>query len=203
MGVQFIFFVVEAESNSSSSPVWALGPVYLKLVTQDASELRFRRSIYGWKANLIRKIIQVVSHQKTFGINRNRRNKSTSRICQGAATPSFGLLDCVSCLGPLGARPGVLHDPRVFINSHHSSIRVWVLLRLFYQEQFHRSSICEILTREINHTSAIWLLSFLFLLMFFIAQAGISLLGEVNLVRDSVDNQRSCGAKIVGFDLSI
>ena len=37
--------------------------------------------------------------------------------------------------------------------------------------------------------------------MFFVAQAGISLLGEVNLVRDSVDNQRSYGAKIAGFDL--
>ena len=57
--------------------------------------------------------------------------------------------------------------------------------------------------REINHSSAIWLLSFLFLLVFFVAQAGISLLGEVNLVRDLVDNQRSCGAKIAGFDLSI
>jgi hypothetical protein len=39
--------------------------------------------------------------------------------------------------------------------------------------------------------------------VFFVAQAGISLLGEVNLVRDSVDIQRSCGAKIAGFDLSI
>jgi hypothetical protein len=39
--------------------------------------------------------------------------------------------------------------------------------------------------------------------VFFVAQAGISLLGEVNLVRDLVDNQRSYGAKIVGFDLSI
>ena len=58
-------------------------------------------------------------------------------------------------------------------------------------------------TREINHSSAIWLLSFLFLLVFFVAQAGISLLGEVNLVRDLVDNQRSCGAKIAGFDLLI
>ena len=57
--------------------------------------------------------------------------------------------------------------------------------------------------REFNHSSAIWLRSFLFLLMFFVAQAGISLHGEVNLVRDLVDNQRSCGAKIVGFDLSI
>ena len=57
--------------------------------------------------------------------------------------------------------------------------------------------------REINQSSAIWLLSFLFLLVFFIAQAGISLLGEVNLVHDLVDNQRSYGAKISGFDLSI
>ena len=77
------------------------------------------------------------------------------------------------------------------------------MLRLFCQEQFRRSSVCETPTREINHTSAIWLRSFLFLLVFFVAQAGISLLGEVNLVRDSVDNQRSCGAKIAGFDLLI
>ena len=57
--------------------------------------------------------------------------------------------------------------------------------------------------REINHSSVIWLLSFLFLLVFFVAQARISLLGEVNLVHDLVDNQRSYGAKIAGFDLSI
>ena len=57
--------------------------------------------------------------------------------------------------------------------------------------------------REINRSSAIWLLSFLFLLVFFVAQVGISLLSEVNLVRDLVGNQRSYGAKIAGFDLSI
>jgi len=39
--------------------------------------------------------------------------------------------------------------------------------------------------------------------VFFVAQAGISLLDEVNLVRNLVDNQRSCGAKIAGFVLSI
>jgi hypothetical protein len=39
--------------------------------------------------------------------------------------------------------------------------------------------------------------------VFFVVQAEISLLGEVNLVHDSVDNQRSCGAKIARFDLSI
>ena len=145
----------------------------------------------------------MVSRQKLFGINKNRGHKLAFRICQGAATLSFGPLDHVSCLGPLGARPRVLHDYRVFINSHRPSIRVWVSLRLFCQEQFHRSSVCETPTREINHSSAIWLHSFLFLLVFLVAQAGISLLGEVNLVRDLVDNQRSYGAKIAGFDLSI
>ena len=129
--------------KSSSSPSRPLGPVCLKLVTQDASGLRLRRYTYGWKANLIRKPTQVVSHQKPFRINGNRRNNSASRIYQGAATPSFGLLDHVSCLGSLGARPEVLNDPRVFINSRHSSIRVWVLLRLFCQEQFRRSLVCE------------------------------------------------------------
>ena len=119
------------------------GSVCLKRVTQDASGLRFRQSTYGWKANLIRKPIQVVSYQKLFGINRNRGHKTASRICQGAATLSFGPLDYVSSLGPLGERPGVLHDPRVFINSRCPSIRVWVLLRLFCQEQFRRSSVCE------------------------------------------------------------
>ena len=97
---------VEAQSNSSSSLPWPPEPVYLKLVTQDASGLCFRRSTYGWKDNLIRKTIQVVSHQKLFRINRNSSQKSASRICQGAATPSFGPLDHVSCLGPLGACPG-------------------------------------------------------------------------------------------------
>ena len=71
-------------------------PVRLKLVIQDASGLRFRRYTYGWKDNLIRKPIQVVSCQNLFGINGNRGHKSASRICQGAVTPSFGLLGRVS-----------------------------------------------------------------------------------------------------------
>ena len=50
-------------------------------------------------------------------------NKLTSRICSGAATSSFGLLGRVSSLSPLGARPGVLHNPRVFISSRHILVR--------------------------------------------------------------------------------
>ena len=45
--------------------------------------------------------------------------------------------------------------------------------------------------------------SFEFLLMFFVSQAGISLLSEVNRFGDMVDNLRSRGAKIVGFGLWI
>ena len=110
---------VEAQSNSNSSLPRPLGLVCLKLVTQDAYGLPFRRSTYGWKANLIRKPIQVVSRQKLFGISGNHQNKSASRICQGAATPSFGPSDRVSCLGLLGgASRGDAQDS---INSSHRS----------------------------------------------------------------------------------
>ena len=134
MGIQFIFLMVEAQSNWSLSLSRVPGPIYHKTSHMAVSGLRFQRSTYGWKVNYIKKPLQVVSHPKPFGINRNHRNKSASRICQGAVTPSFAPLDCVSCLGPLGARLGVLHDPRVFINNHRPSIRVWVLLRLICWE---------------------------------------------------------------------
>ena len=92
----------------------------------------------------------MVSRQNPFGINRNRRNKSASRIYQGAATPSFGPLDHVSCLGPLGVRQGVLNDPRVFINSHHPSIRFGFCLdysvkNSFAVHWFVRPQLCEII----------------------------------------------------------
>ena len=111
---------LEAQSNMISSLPRPPGLVCLKLVTQDTSGLHFSRSTYGWKDYLIRKPTQVVSHQNLFGINRNHRNKSASRICQGAATPSFGPpsfgpLDRVSCLGPLGGTSRVGDDPKTFI----------------------------------------------------------------------------------------
>jgi hypothetical protein len=37
--------------------------------------------------------------------------------------------------------------------------------------------------------------------VFLVSQAGISLLGEINWIVTTVDNQRSCGAKIAGFEL--
>jgi hypothetical protein len=51
---------------------------------------------------------------------------------------------------------------------------------------------------EINHSSAIWLHSFVFLRVFSIRRQGLSLLGEVNHAT-LVDNQRGHGAAIAGF----
>jgi hypothetical protein len=44
------------------------------------------------------------------------------------------------------------------------------------------------------------LCTFKFLLVFFVWQAGISLLGEVNWICDMVDNQRNHCAKFAGFE---
>jgi hypothetical protein len=55
----------------------------------------------------------------------------------------------------------------------------------------------------LNYSSAVVpnleLHSFEFLLVFFVSQAEISLLGKVNRFGDTVDNPRSRGANIAGF----
>jgi hypothetical protein len=65
-------------------------------------------------------------------------------------------------------------------------------------EQCRRSLVCETPTCEFSHSSANWLHSSLFLLVFFDLQARISLLGEVDWAWP-VDNQRRCCAAIAGF----
>jgi hypothetical protein len=67
--------------------------------------------------------------QNSFWVDGNRRNKWTSRICQAAASPSFGPLARVSCWCPLELRPGDLHAPNSFLFSSRHHFRVWVLLR--------------------------------------------------------------------------
>ena len=74
------------------------------------------------------------------------------------------------------------------------------MLRLICQEQFAVHRFVRPQLREINHSSAIWLFSF-FVLACVLHCIGI--LGEVNQIHVLVDNQRTCGAKIAGFDLLI
>ena len=76
---------------------------------------------------------------------------------------------------------GVLVDPREFISSHHTLVRVWVFLKLFYQEQFAARSVCETPTRVLNHSFANFqIVFFLFLACVFDSQARISLRSELN-----------------------
>jgi hypothetical protein len=77
---------VEAKSNSSSSLVWSPGAVRNKTDAQVTYRVGFGRSIYGWKQNFIDLPMALVSCQNSSPVNRNRRNKLMSRICQSAAS---------------------------------------------------------------------------------------------------------------------
>src|SRR5438045_5088995 len=117
---------LEAESNSTSSPPRNPGAGRTKIDAQDAYRLRFQRFLIPWKDNFITFPMPPVSPQNSIGVNRKHQNKSASRICQGAASPSFGPLGRVSCWSPLGARPGVLHAPNPYLFSSRRHFRVWV-----------------------------------------------------------------------------
>ena len=88
---------LEAQNNSSSSPPRNLGAARTKNDAQIAYGVRFGRSIYGWKDNFKELPMAPVSSPNSLGVSRNHQNNITSRICQGAAPPSFGLLSHVSC----------------------------------------------------------------------------------------------------------
>jgi hypothetical protein len=73
-------------------------------------------------------------------------------------------------------RPGVTHALILYLLSSHCHIRFWVLLRSFYHRTMSPSSVCETPSRNQYNFGCV---SFLFLLVFLIALAGISLRGEV------------------------
>jgi hypothetical protein len=99
---------MEAQTDSSSFHFWIPGIAYNKMDAQVAYGVGFGHSLYGWKDNFEELPMAPVSGPNSSRIDGNCLNKFTSRICSGAATPSFGLLGCVSSLSPLGARPGGL-----------------------------------------------------------------------------------------------
>ena len=107
---------------------------------------------------------------------RNRPNKWTSRIYQGPAPPSFGPLGLVSCWSPLGVRPGVLHAPNPYLFSSRRHFRVWVLLRFILSSN---SITVHRFVRPHFVINTVLITTFLFLLVFSVALAGICLLGVV------------------------
>jgi hypothetical protein len=99
---------MEAQTDSSSFQFRIPGTARNKMDAQVAYRVGFGRSLYGWKDNFEELPMAPVSGPNSSKIDRNCPNKLTSRICSGAATPSFGLLGRVSLLSPLEARSGGL-----------------------------------------------------------------------------------------------
>jgi hypothetical protein len=97
---------METQTDSSSFQFWIPGTTRNKMDAQVAYGVGFGRSLYGWKDNFEELPMASVSGPNSSRIDRNCLNKLTSRICSGAATPSFGLLGRVSSLSSLRARPG-------------------------------------------------------------------------------------------------
>jgi hypothetical protein len=88
--------------------------------------------------------MEPVSGPNSFGVDGNRRNKRTSKICHGATTSSFGLLAHVACWGPSWTWLGGYALPNHHIISSHRHIRVRVLFSLVFsfEEQTLYLFIC-------------------------------------------------------------
>jgi hypothetical protein len=96
---------MEAQTGSTSFQFWTPGIVHTKTDAHFAYIVGFGCSLYGWKDNLKKLPMALVSGPNSSGVDGNRLHNLTSRICSGAATPSFGLLGRVSCQGPFRACP--------------------------------------------------------------------------------------------------
>ena len=88
---------LEAQSKSISSLLRSPGAACSKNNVAATNGVHFGRSLYGWKDNFKKLPMELVLGLNSFGVDRNRQNNMTSRICQGVAPPSFGLLARVPC----------------------------------------------------------------------------------------------------------
>ena len=70
-----------------------------------------------------------VSGPNSSGADRNRRNKMTSRIYLGVASPFFGLWAMYRIEPIRGATRGVLHNLNPLFAAAATIVRLWVLLR--------------------------------------------------------------------------
>ena len=98
------------KSDLFASPVRTAGAGLTKTDVQATYGLRFGHSIYRWKAKEISFPTQLIPYQNMLGVDGNRQNNMTTRICLDAATPVFGpeglVLHSLGLTGhPLGRPP--------------------------------------------------------------------------------------------------
>jgi hypothetical protein len=92
----------------------------------------------------------------------------------------------VSCWSPLGVPLEVFHGRNLYFISSCCHIRVWVLLRFILSSN---SIIVHQFVRPRLIINTFFIAFFMFLLVFFIAVAGISLLGKVTHVSWVITNK--------------
>ena len=115
---------MEAQTDSTSNLIRRPKAVSTKTDSQVANGVGFGRSLYGWKDNFKELPLELVWVPNSLGVDGNIWNKWTSRVCQFAATPSFGLLARVSCWGPWWTWLGGYAHPNTHIISSRHHIRV-------------------------------------------------------------------------------
>jgi hypothetical protein len=121
-------------------------------------------------------------HPESTGIV---EKNSAFRFCFNAATPSVGPLGRVSRRSPLGVSLGVTHALILYLFSSRRHIRFGFCLDQFCHRIVLSSSVCETPSHNQYNFGCV---SFLFLLVFLIALAGISLRGEVTRVSRVITN---------------
>src|SRR5438034_11448124 len=101
---------------------------------------------------------------------------------------------CATIFWPVGpcivlesirVRPGVLHAPESYLFSSRRHFRVWILLRFILSSN---SNTVHRLVRPHFVINTVLIATFLFLPVFSVALAGISLLGEVIRVSQVITN---------------
>ena len=101
----------EAQNKLASGLFRGPGAVCTKIAAQVTYGLGFGRSLYGWKAKKITFQMALVPGPNSSRVDGKMFYNLASRICLSAVSLPFGLLDRVSCLGPLGLHPGGLGRP--------------------------------------------------------------------------------------------
>jgi hypothetical protein len=96
-----------------------------------------------------------------------------------------GLLGRVSCWSHLAVRLGVTHAPNLYFTSSRCHISVWVLLRSYLSS--NNIAVHQVVRPHLVINTII-IVFFLFLLVFLIVLAGISLHGKVTCMSWVITN---------------
>jgi hypothetical protein len=126
----------------SSSPTRSLGPHHIQIDVQIAYDLRFGRSTYARKDKEVIVPMTLVSCVTKIGVVRNHQNSTDlqNHFSSYATILAWWAMYRVGV--HLGRILGFGHNPRPFIFSSHCHF-MRGLLRLIYQEQFCRHSVCK------------------------------------------------------------